>query len=190
MQTKPIIVSALVVLSATVSATAATITVTTYADSAANDGRCSLREAITAANTNTTSGAMAGECVAGGATLDTIVFSVLEFCPISGCAISLQTALPTITSPVSIVGPGSLAVQRTAGNIRIFNVATGDLVTATSISGLIIRNGILPDAEGGAGVRSSASLLNLTNCAFVNNVKNGTTGKSARRWSAQRRRNG
>ena len=176
MRTKPIIVLALFTLSATLSAPAATITVTTYADTTANDGRCSLREAIMAANNNTPSGAMPGECVAGGATLDTIVFSVAEFCQITGCTINLQIALPTIFSPVSIVGPGSgsLAVQRTAGNNRIFDVSTGNLATATSISGLTIRNGFLPDADGGAGVRNASSLLNLTNCTFVNNVTNGT----------------
>ena len=46
-------------------AAANTITVTSAADTTANDGVCTLREAIIAANTNTASGAMAGECAAG-----------------------------------------------------------------------------------------------------------------------------
>ena len=41
---------------------ATTITVNLAGDTVANDGRCSLREAITAANTDTPSGAAAGEC--------------------------------------------------------------------------------------------------------------------------------
>ena len=43
----------------------ATLQVTTTTDSLANDGACSLREAISAANGNVASGAAAGECGAG-----------------------------------------------------------------------------------------------------------------------------
>ena len=46
-------------------ALASTITVTETADSVANNGRCSLREAITAANTGLPSGAATGECGQG-----------------------------------------------------------------------------------------------------------------------------
>lgn len=49
------------------SAGAATIDVNTTSDTIADDGFCSLREAVIAANTNTTSGVMAGECAAGEA---------------------------------------------------------------------------------------------------------------------------
>src|SRR5207248_1479276 len=45
---------------------AATITVNSLSDvTNSSDGLCTLREAIAAANTNTASGAVAGECVAG-----------------------------------------------------------------------------------------------------------------------------
>ncbi|HEY2217113.1 MAG TPA: CSLREA domain-containing protein, partial [Solirubrobacteraceae bacterium] len=56
----------------TVTASAAQIAVNTSADSLEQDGHCSLREAITAANTDQASGAMLGECVAGQGA-DTIV---------------------------------------------------------------------------------------------------------------------
>ncbi|HEY8515968.1 MAG TPA: hypothetical protein VIS07_10690 [Candidatus Binatia bacterium] len=46
-------------------ARAATIQVTMKKDVVADDGRCSLREAVTAANTNRPSGRTPGECVAG-----------------------------------------------------------------------------------------------------------------------------
>jgi CSLREA domain-containing protein len=82
---------------------AATITVNSAADTTANDGVCTLREAIIAANTNTPSGAMAGECAAGQAspTVDTIAFAI----PGSGVhTITLGSALPDITDPVTIDG--------------------------------------------------------------------------------------
>jgi CSLREA domain-containing protein len=57
---------------------AATITVNGIADTIADDGVCTLREAIIAANTNASSGVMAGECAAGAASpaVDTIVFAI------------------------------------------------------------------------------------------------------------------
>ena len=58
------LVAAIAVLFA-VPAGAATITVNTLDDTIADDGFCSLREAVIAANTNAASGATVGECVAG-----------------------------------------------------------------------------------------------------------------------------
>ncbi|MDL2718860.1 MAG: CSLREA domain-containing protein, partial [Acidobacteriota bacterium] len=69
-------VTAAAMLLVPAAARAATITVNSTADTSANDGVCTLREAITAANTNTASGAAAGECAAGAAGLDTIAFAI------------------------------------------------------------------------------------------------------------------
>ncbi len=78
-----------------------TITVNSTADAAANDGQCTLREAITAANSNTVSGALPGECGAGAAGLDTIVFSIAG----GGVkTITPASLLPTITEAVTIDG--------------------------------------------------------------------------------------
>ena len=90
---------------------AATITVNSTADTVANDGVCTLREAIIAANTNTPSGAMAGECAAGqpAPTVDTIAFAI----PGAGVhVITLTSSLPDIVDPVIINGysqPGASA---------------------------------------------------------------------------------
>ena len=89
---------------------AATITVNSVADTAANDGVCTLREAIIAANTNMASGASAGECAAGAAAgVDDIVFNI----PAAGVKlITPATQLPQITTPVHIKGytqPGASA---------------------------------------------------------------------------------
>ncbi len=62
---------------------AAGIVVNSTADVIADDGECTLREAIIAANTNTASGATAGECAAGEAapTVDVITFTDLAGSP-------------------------------------------------------------------------------------------------------------
>ena len=70
----------------------ATITVTGTGDTIAVDGVVTLREAITAANTN----AASGDAQAGEAGLDTIAFNI----PGTGVqTIRLATDLPTITDP-------------------------------------------------------------------------------------------
>src|SRR5512144_1496433 len=85
-------------------ASAATITVNSTADVAADDGQCTLREAITAANPpNAASGAMPGECAAGAASpaVDHIEFDV----PGSGVqTITLASSLPLIAEPTTIDG--------------------------------------------------------------------------------------
>src|SRR6266404_188552 len=111
-----------------------TITVNSTSDAAiSNDGLCTLREAITAANTNTASGVTAGECAAGGSGSDTITFTIAG-------TINLASALPDITSNISINGPGSssLTVRRnTGGDYRIFTVSG----STTSMSGITVTNG-------------------------------------------------
>ncbi len=69
-----------------------TIVVTGTGDEIANDGIVTLREAITAANTD----AASGDAIAGDAGLDTIDFNI----PGPGVhTITLESTLPTITEP-------------------------------------------------------------------------------------------
>lgn len=84
------------------SADAATITVNSSSDSVANDGACTLREAIVAANTDLPSGITAGECAAGTlAGQDQIVFAIAG----SGVhTILVASGLPDIVSSLSIDG--------------------------------------------------------------------------------------
>ncbi len=74
------------------------IGINSLADTAANDGECTLREAILSANMDTASGAMPGECPAGSGA-DIIVFDV------SGTVL-LTADLPFIVESVTIVGAG------------------------------------------------------------------------------------
>ncbi|HEX5124100.1 MAG TPA: CSLREA domain-containing protein [Rhodanobacteraceae bacterium] len=101
--------AALVAVFLTAAAPAATITVNSTADTAADDGNCTLREALAAATTNTASGAMPGECAAGEPlpVVDTIAFAI----PGSGVhTIQPTSVIPRIEESVVIDGytqPGS-----------------------------------------------------------------------------------
>jgi CSLREA domain-containing protein len=147
-----------------------TITVNSTSDAAnATDGLCTLREAITAANSNTASGVVSGECGAGGSSgSDTI-----DLTGVSG-TISLTSALPDITSDMSLNGPGasSLTIQRsTAGgtaNFRIFTINSGTII---AISSLTIGNG---NAGGGSfPTNSGGGILNSGSLTLVNSVISG-----------------
>ena len=90
-----------VLAAGTSAALAATITVNSVLDTAADDGVCTLREAIIAANTNTASGVTAGECTAGAAGADTIAFNIGG----SGVrTIALTSILPVVSEPLTIDG--------------------------------------------------------------------------------------
>lgn len=109
-----VIISLLIVGGVTVSTNttyAAGLTVNSSGDATADDGACTLREAITAANTDTASGATPGECIAGSGA-DTINFNI------SGSGIHRITPtiqLPTITETLNIDGttqPGTSCEPR------------------------------------------------------------------------------
>lgn len=93
------------IFAAPITALANTITVDTLVDEAATDnGNCTLREAILAANTDTA----VDSCAAGSTGSDTINFAVAGF-------INLVDALPKVDEPLEIVGPGA-AELKIAGN--------------------------------------------------------------------------
>jgi len=90
------------------SAHAANISVNSNADTAADDGVCTLREAITAANNDAASGLNPGECGAGAGT-DTISFAITGLADYtvsgqSGYTIAPLSVLPAITQTVTIDG--------------------------------------------------------------------------------------
>ncbi|MGA9342027.1 MAG: CSLREA domain-containing protein [Rhodanobacteraceae bacterium] len=97
-------------------ANAATIMVNSNADTTADDGVCTLREAIVSANTNLASGGSPGECAAGESlpTVDTIAFAI----PGAGVHTIRPTSQPpAVTEAVTIDGytqpgasPNSLAI--------------------------------------------------------------------------------
>jgi CSLREA domain-containing protein len=133
----------------------ALLVVNTLSDADVNsDGKCSLREAIIAAQTD----ADHNECAGTGYRDDTITFSV------SG-TIALQSALPDI-----IPGYGDLGIDGSgqnivfsgdsdgdgSGNVRVFRVMTN---ATFGLSGLTLTKG---NASNGGAILNSAK-LNLTN---------------------------
>ena len=135
----------------TPAARAATIAVSNTTDAVANDGECTLREAIVAANTDAPSGDAAGECD-GGSGDDTI-----DLTAISG-AINLTGALPDITSNIVFDGPGAsnLTVRRdSGGDYGIFYITS-----TVTISGLAIMDGLVAGGFGGGIYNEGALTLN------------------------------
>ena len=109
---------------------------------------CSLREAITAANTD----AAFGGCAAGSGT-DIITVSVTG-------TINLTGALPNLASTLTINGPaGGVTVRRdTGGDYRIFNISAGAIV---ALSNLTVTNGRFTDGAGnGTNTRQGAGIFN------------------------------
>ncbi len=125
---------------------AATLVVTTTADSGAG----SLRDTIAAASDG-----------------DTIQFDAA----LNGQTITLTSAELLIDKNLTIDGPGAnqLTVQRSTATgtpaFRIFNASGPFDVT---IAGLTIANGSAPDA-GGGGIGSSALTLTIAHCVISGN---------------------
>jgi hypothetical protein len=79
-------------------------------------GRCRLRDAIIAANTNTA----IGDCAAGTAGLDTISFNLGFPCGLTPCTITLTSALPTVTEDLTL--NGNNAIISGANAFRVFDL--------------------------------------------------------------------
>jgi CSLREA domain-containing protein/uncharacterized repeat protein (TIGR01451 family) len=115
-------------------------------------GDCSLREAVNTANAS--------------ADIKAIQFSALFDSPQT---ITLTNGQIAINQSMSIVGRGANLTTVSGGNAtRIFLIAQN--LSNVTISGLTIANGSGGD---GAGLRNlSTGVVNLTNCAFINNIAN------------------
>ncbi len=145
----------------------ATITVNNNADDTlanlAGNGKCDLREAITAANNNMA----VGNCAAGTAGIDNIEFDLGVGTP----SINLKDALPNITEPINING-------NTGGATRVELNGTGSL--GAGLSGLAITG-----TAGGSTIQSlvinnlPANSNGITLNSGGNTVKNCYIGVNA-----------
>jgi CSLREA domain-containing protein len=150
---------------ATVPLAGNTIIVNSTADVANNaDGLCTLREAITAANTDTASGAVAGECGPGsGSDSDTI-----NLTGVAG-TITLSSALPNISSDIIFSGPGPSQLIVSGNNLfRVFNVTLAS-PGVVNFSGITIANGKAPSNESGGGIfNQNSANINVSACTVRN----------------------
>jgi len=153
---------------------AASIVVNSNGDNTANDGKCTLREAIIAAVANLRSGAALGECAAGSSTgVDSISFA-------DNYIITVGSQLPFVTAAMTITGKGwGNTIIQAAGspNVatwRVFHVTlTGNL----TLDGVTVRhgrcNGLCTTVGGtlsdaGAGLYNSGTLT-VTNSVISDN---------------------
>jgi CSLREA domain-containing protein len=130
-----------------------TITVNTTADGTGAP-ECTLRDAITAANTDT----VAGGCNAGHGA-DAIDFSV------SG-QISLGSTLPAVASDLTIDGSSQSIIVSGQGAVRVLEVRAGASLT---LAVLTIADG---DAKNAGGILNSGTLL-ITNSTLSGNTAEG-----------------
>ncbi|MBI1763433.1 MAG: IPT/TIG domain-containing protein, partial [Acidobacteria bacterium] len=136
------------------------ITVNTTADeNGANSAACSLREAITAANTN----AVFGGCPAGAAGLDVIEFNLGTGTPV----ITLSGGAPTITQAVTIDGATGGATRVMLDGVT--NSGNGlDLQTGgCTIRGLVIKRFLF-----GIRIFNGSGGHTIQNC-FIGTNENG-----------------
>jgi CSLREA domain-containing protein len=170
---------------AATAATANTITVNSTGDAAADDGGCTLREAITAASTNLPSGATPGECAGGNLLpiVDAIEFAI----PGAGVhAIQPTSVLPAIAEAVVIDGytqPGASANTLALGDDAVLLIeidgslmGTGDMLRVTG-SGSTIR-GLVVNRVMGVNVTlgpQSPVDDNVIEGNFLNTDPSGTT---------------
>jgi CSLREA domain-containing protein len=121
------------------------------------NGVCTLRAAIELVNARNNGG-------------DGIFFSIPGSDPgCSGgvCTITLASALPDLSVPVTISGPGAgkLIVLNNISGLRIFNVTTSGTV---SFSNLTMSGGNI-GANGGGIQNASTGTVNVTNCTLSSN---------------------
>ena len=119
-------------------------------------GDCSLREAVNTANAS--------------ADIKAIQFSALFDSPQT---ITLTNGQIAINQSMSIVGKGANLTAVSGGNAtRIFLIAQN--LSNVTISGLTMANG---RGGNGAGLRNlSTGVVDLTNCAFINNIASSAYG--------------
>ncbi|MGB0386195.1 MAG: choice-of-anchor Q domain-containing protein [Ardenticatenaceae bacterium] len=159
----------------------ATITVNSTADVVADDGLCTLREAITAANRDTASGLLSGECAAGSGH-DTIVLSGVSY-PLALAGPNEEenaTGDLDFRSHVTIEVTSGMA---TIDGNRLDRVLHVHPDGAVSIGRVVITGGKTPDglngADGAAGAAGAsgdhggglynAGLLSMSESTIGNN---------------------
>lgn len=139
----------------------------------ADDGKCTLTEAVDAANQNSASGVSAGECIAGDPfpAVDEITF-VLKIFP----AYMITAAPFILNEPVKITGPHADLMSITSIALtRVFYIENIQGNASFEISGMTLRDNSLLEITGDYGGALLATLsggteLLLRDMVFFNNI--------------------
>jgi len=153
------------------SASAATITVNSLADTAvAGDTQCTLREALTNAETN--SDTTGGDCTAGVAGLDTIAFKA----GLTGTILLTGSELPQIIEDTTVNGPGAAVITISGNNAsRIFHVeSAANVPINANINNLRLTAG--NDASYGGAVFATGENLTLDHVVITGNTSSDIGG--------------
>jgi CSLREA domain-containing protein len=178
------IAGALLLLVVPGSAQAASITVTTpLVDEAMTDnGNCTLREAVQAANTNAT----VDVCVHGGGTaLDTISIPAGTV-TLAGAAADdlnaggdLDVTVGAASGPLTIQGAGAASTTIDGNDLdRVIHLVDSISTNALTIQDLTIRDGNPPSTDPGGGISNGAGITNLhlESAAVTSNESDGPGG--------------
>ena len=180
-------------------AAAATITVNTTSDAFADDGHCSLREAIGSANGDAAPFASPGEC-AGGSGTDTVVVPAGTFSLTSGFAGENGNATGDLDvhSSLTLSGAGAgTTVLDGHNNDRVLDIFAGSTVTVQDVTisgghtpsggpgspnvgadgtGVARTGGAGTPGESGGGIRSDGALTVVDSVITGNTTGNGGVG--------------
>ncbi len=153
--------------------TTSTITVTSTQDAVNNDGFCTLREAIIAANNHKSSGRLAGECLASKGT-DTIFLPSGTYTLTrtdSGNEDSSATGDLDIRTDLILQGIGTSSPVIRAINFhdRVFQIISGKV----TISGITVQGG---NVSGNGGAIENDGTLTLLNSLISANQASGQGG--------------
>ena len=153
--TAPILILGLIILSASrvEPVHAAAIVVDSTADTQANDGACTLREAVINANNDDQSGST--DCTAGSGA-DTITFSVAG-------TIALGSTLPGITGEMMVDGAGSEVAFSGQNSVQVLVVANSGALTLNAVT---IADG---NTTGNGGAIDNQGTLTVTSSTFTGN---------------------
>jgi len=143
-------------------------------------GACTLRDAVTSANTHAS--APASTCVAGDGSNDTLVFAAIVSDIVFATAATGKSSALAVTENLTI--DGSALIPGPARNVTIERSAAGGtpnfrLLESTAdltLKNLTIRNGNAVAQTGGAIKMSGASTLTISDSVIAGNHATGTVG--------------
>lgn len=152
------------------------LVVTTFDPNAAEDGQCSLIEAIVNSNDDV---ATYGDCVSGSGP-DTVVLQDGVYALNAVDHVDNgNNGLPAITGAIAIEGNGATVTRVARGvagpglQMRIFHVAAGGNLT---LNNLTISNGEATAGAGGGGIRNAGGSVTLLDCTVTGNTTYGANG--------------